>query len=160
MPEACLFAEALSVGYFLPRLSSKIRFLHPPRHPPFLNTISNNHNLHFSDWLRNEPIVSWRAWRTLQSQRQGHLPHPRCMRLRACNRDLRREAGHSIDRDTLAERSKAVAQGAIPKGRGFEPHRCHFCGMGCDHMCMYMCMMYLITEFQLYPMIFEAYQTH
>ncbi len=28
--------------------------------------------------------------------------------------------------DTLAERSKAVAQGAIPKGRGFEPHRCHF----------------------------------
>ena len=28
--------------------------------------------------------------------------------------------------DALAERSKAVAQGAIPKGRGFEPHRCHF----------------------------------
>ena len=27
----------------------------------------------------------------------------------------------------LAERSQAVAQGAIPKGRGFEPHRCHFC---------------------------------
>ena len=31
--------------------------------------------------------------------------------------------------DTLAERSKAVAQGAIPKGRGFEPHRCHFVGV-------------------------------
>ena len=30
-------------------------------------------------------------------------------------------------RDALAERSKAVAQGAIPKGRGFEPHRRHFC---------------------------------
>ena len=119
-----MFAEALSVGYFLPRLSSKIRFLHPPRHPPFLNTISNNHKLHFSDWLRNEPIVSWRAWGTLQSQRQGHLPHPRCLRLRACNR--RCEAGHSFDRDTLAERSKAVAQGAIPKGRGFEPHGCQF----------------------------------
>ena len=29
-------------------------------------------------------------------------------------------------KDTLAERSKAVAQGAIPKGRGFEPHRRHF----------------------------------
>ena len=29
-------------------------------------------------------------------------------------------------KDALAERSKAVAQGAIPKGRGFEPHRCHF----------------------------------
>ena len=28
--------------------------------------------------------------------------------------------------DALAERSKAVAQGAIPKGRGFEPHSCHF----------------------------------
>ena len=28
--------------------------------------------------------------------------------------------------DALAERSKAVAQGAIPKGRGFEPHRRHF----------------------------------
>ena len=32
-----------------------------------------------------------------------------------------------VHNDTLAERSKAVAQGAIPKGRGFEPHRCHFC---------------------------------
>ncbi len=31
-----------------------------------------------------------------------------------------------MGKDTLAERSKAVAQGAIPKGRGFEPHRCHF----------------------------------
>ena len=28
--------------------------------------------------------------------------------------------------DALAERSKAVAQGAIPKGRRFEPHSCHF----------------------------------
>ena len=28
--------------------------------------------------------------------------------------------------DSLAERSKAVAQGAIPQGRGFEPHSCHF----------------------------------
>ena len=27
--------------------------------------------------------------------------------------------------DSLAERSKAVAQGAIPQGRGFEPHSCH-----------------------------------
>ena len=29
--------------------------------------------------------------------------------------------------DALAERSKAVAQGAIPKGRGLEPHRRHCC---------------------------------
>ena len=27
--------------------------------------------------------------------------------------------------DSLAEPSKAVAQGAIPKGRGLEPHSCH-----------------------------------
>ena len=32
----------------------------------------------------------------------------------------------SIRHDSLAERSKAVAQGAIPKGRGFKPHSCHF----------------------------------
>ena len=85
----------------------------PTRHPPtsqssILYTIAKRHNLHSSDWF----IFA-------------HLPHP-CPRLRACNRDVLCEAGHSIDRDTLAERSKAVAQGAIPKGRGFEPHRCHF----------------------------------
>ena len=32
-----------------------------------------------------------------------------------------------VHMDSLAERSKAVAQGAIPKGRGFEPHSCQ-CG--------------------------------
>ena len=40
------------------------------------------------------------------------------------NHSLRRRVIYSMD--TLAERSKAVAQGAIPKGRGFEPHSCHF----------------------------------
>ena len=35
-------------------------------------------------------------------------------------------------RDTSAERSKAVAQGAIPKGRGLEPHRCHFDEVACQ----------------------------
>ena len=29
-------------------------------------------------------------------------------------------------RNSLAERSKAVAQGAIPDGRELEPHSCHF----------------------------------
>ena len=29
------------------------------------------------------------------------------------------------DIDSLAERSKALAQGASPQGRGFEPHSCH-----------------------------------
>ena len=28
--------------------------------------------------------------------------------------------------DALAERSKAVAQGAIPEGRGFERHSCQW----------------------------------
>ena len=28
--------------------------------------------------------------------------------------------------DSLAEWSKALAQGASPQGRGFEPHSCHF----------------------------------
>ena len=31
----------------------------------------------------------------------------------------------NLQQDTLAERSKALAQGASPQGRGFEPHRCH-----------------------------------
>ena len=31
----------------------------------------------------------------------------------------------AFHQDTLAERSKALAQGASPQGRGFEPHRCH-----------------------------------
>ena len=35
------------------------------------------------------------------------------------------EATLAPAQDSLAERSKAVAQGAIPKGRGFEPHSCH-----------------------------------
>ena len=31
----------------------------------------------------------------------------------------------SSKHDSLAERSKAVRSGRIPKGRGFESHRCH-----------------------------------
>ena len=41
---------------------------------------------------------------------------------------LRTFTGCSFKRalkDSLAEWSKAVAQGAIPKGRRFEPHSCH-----------------------------------
>ena len=79
-------------------------------------------------------------------------PHPastrNASRARSCTRDMRQwsrlkaarrrasgPTGKATRRtrkclgqaeDTLAERSKAVAQGAIPKGRGFEPHRCHF----------------------------------
>ena len=34
--------------------------------------------------------------------------------------------GNMLCYDSLAEQSKAVAQGAIPKGRGFEPHSCQF----------------------------------
>ena len=41
-------------------------------------------------------------------------------------KDLSETRTDSPSTDSLAERSKAVAQGAIPKGRGFEPHRRHF----------------------------------
>ena len=32
--------------------------------------------------------------------------------------------------DSLAEWCKALAQGASPQGRGFEPHSCHFIDLG------------------------------
>ena len=31
-------------------------------------------------------------------------------------------------RDSVAEWSKVLRLGRNPKGRGFEPHRCHLCG--------------------------------
>ena len=38
--------------------------------------------------------------------------------------------GHALKtadkHDSLAEWSKALASGASPQGRGFEPHSCHF----------------------------------
>ena len=34
--------------------------------------------------------------------------------------------GNRRDNDSLAEWSKALASGASPQGRGFEPHSCHF----------------------------------
>ena len=34
------------------------------------------------------------------------------------------------DHDSLAEWSKALASGASPKGRGFEPHSCHLLTLG------------------------------
>ena len=60
-----------------------------------------------------------------------------------------------VDRqDSVAERSKALASGASPKGRGFKSHRCHsfifrafehvprFKMIGCIalYVCMYACM--------------------
>ena len=50
-------------------------------------------------------------------------------------------------RDTLAERSKAVAQGAIPKGRGFEPHRCHF-GYVSAFACVCACLHFVLQPDQ------------
>ena len=35
-----------------------------------------------------------------------------------------------VQMDNVAEWSKAVDSGSIPKGRGFEPLRCHFCDFG------------------------------
>ena len=36
------------------------------------------------------------------------------------------DATHTLSCDSLAEWSKALASGASPQGRGFEPHSCHF----------------------------------
>ena len=45
----------------------------------------------------------------------------------ACDHNSRLQGVDGSDlKDTLAEQSNAVPQGAIPKGRGLEPHRCHF----------------------------------
>ena len=41
------------------------------------------------------------------------------MRAKACTANAQRQ-------DSLAEWSKALASGASPQGRGFEPHSCHF----------------------------------
>ena len=40
--------------------------------------------------------------------------------------------------DSVAERSKALASGASPQGRGFEPHRSQFhqCLVGWDHVAL------------------------
>ena len=46
-----------------------------------------------------------------------------------CHRGLllaRNQTSRTYRQDSLAERSKAVAQGAIPQGRGFEPHSCQY----------------------------------
>ena len=51
---------------------------------------------------------------------QSGMEHRSSMVLLA--KDLRFQ---EATQDSLAERSKAVAQGAIPKGCGFEPHSCH-----------------------------------
>ena len=49
---------------------------------------------------------------------------------RAVGRGVGVDRGYfRCSQDSLAERSKAVAQGAIPKGRGLKPHSCHFSGM-------------------------------
>ena len=48
-------------------------------------------------------------------------------RLSRAQRSMPCAAGHH---DSLAEWSKALAQGASPQGRGFEPHSCHFPSRG------------------------------
>ena len=46
----------------------------------------------------------------------------------ATNREKHKKILFACDvrQDSLAEWSKALASGASPKGRGFEPHSCHF----------------------------------
>ena len=49
--------------------------------------------------------------------------HVRVISLRQLNFYPRKE----YTTDSLAEWSKALASGASPQGRGFEPHSCHLC---------------------------------
>ena len=54
-----------------------------------------------------------------------HPPHrPRHRSTRHWPAQTPESSGAGKFPDSLAERSKAVAQGAIPKGRGLEPHSC------------------------------------
>ena len=82
-------------------------------------------HLHHGAWRRRHGKGLRRFWSLA-----GRSP-PRCVMgdgLEGLRSSLLRTLdGCSFKRalkDSLAERSKAVAQGAIPKGRGFEPHSC------------------------------------
>ena len=75
------------------------------------------------------------------SARPAQVPHAstksrrRTTTNQACSKSLSKElraaraatwaAHHPFSHDSLAEWSKALASGASPKGRGFEPHSCH-----------------------------------
>ena len=49
--------------------------------------------------------------------------------------------GKPLCQDSLAEWSKALAQGASPQGRGFEPHRCHLmCDLHAASLALDVCM--------------------
>ena len=78
---------------------------------PFLLAADLARSRSLSDGQRIAESCSLCLWRIITSNEKGHW-------------------GHGVN-DALAERSKAVAQGAIPKGRGFEPHRRHFFGHAC-----------------------------
>ena len=72
--------------------------------------------------------IAWRPWR---SQRHCAAPPQELAHELGAAQDayFRHSWPRHLPRppcryDSLAERSKAVAQGAIPKGRGFEPHSC------------------------------------
>ena len=57
-----------------------------------------------------------------EDQRRGSTGHPRAAA-------VWQPAG-AAQQDSLAEWSKALASGASPQGRGFEPHSCHICSLG------------------------------
>ena len=55
----------------------------------------------------------------------ANMTHARWLVPELCDASLLCDCAVSID--SLAEWSKALAPGASPQGRGFEPHSCHFC---------------------------------
>ena len=93
-----------------------------------------------STTLAIAPQYRWRACAQEHSGSNAPQARPTCSNAIVANaapsrrRALRRGPFKTLNgartqptwQDSLAERSKAVAQGAIPQGRGFEPHSCQF----------------------------------
>ena len=115
-----------------------------PKHlehtPATANLVADAHTTSTPVLLQPLPTSARHLQTTTRKMKKGasETRNQRMQRKCACNGDLLSPALTLVENlylqpaarhrteDTLAERSKAVAQGAIPKGRGFEPHRCHF----------------------------------
>ena len=61
------------------------------------------------------PPFTWKYTRVLS-----------CRRMNRSAQSLTDQHQRPFGQDSLAEWSKALAPGASPQGRGFEPHSCHF----------------------------------
>ena len=82
----------------------------------------------------NLSLGTWCSGITSALHAEGPGFNPQCVHRSLCCRS----STHCVvvvrmlapGQDSLAEWSKALAQGASPQGRGFEPHSCHFTRLG------------------------------